>query len=36
MGGWLARHLLAAGFSVTAHDTDPAKVDAIVQAGGRK
>jgi 2-hydroxy-3-oxopropionate reductase len=36
MGGWLARHLLAAGFSVTAHDTDPAKVDAIVQAGGKK
>jgi UDP-N-acetylmuramoylalanine-D-glutamate ligase len=23
MGGWLARHLLSAGFSVTAHDIDP-------------
>jgi 3-hydroxyisobutyrate dehydrogenase-like beta-hydroxyacid dehydrogenase len=36
MGGWLARHLLSAGFSVTAHDIDPAKVRAIVKAGGRK
>jgi 3-hydroxyisobutyrate dehydrogenase-like beta-hydroxyacid dehydrogenase len=36
MGGWLARHLLAAGFSVTAHDIDPAKVEAIVEAGGKK
>ncbi len=36
MGGWLARHLLSAGFSVTAHDIDPAKVEAIVQAGGKK
>ena len=36
MGGWLARHLLAAGFSVTAHDIDPAKVEAIVKAGGKK
>lgn len=36
MGGWLARHLLAAGYSVIAHDLDPAKVDAIVAAGGRK
>jgi 3-hydroxyisobutyrate dehydrogenase-like beta-hydroxyacid dehydrogenase len=36
MGGWLARHLLSAGFSVTAHDIDPAKVKAIVQAGGVK
>jgi 3-hydroxyisobutyrate dehydrogenase-like beta-hydroxyacid dehydrogenase len=35
MGGWLARHLLAAGFTVTAHDIDAAKVDAIVQAGGK-
>ena len=34
MGGWLARHLLSAGFSVTAHDIDPAKVRAIVKAGG--
>ena len=36
MGGWLARHLLSAGFSVTAHDIDPAKVKAIVKAGGKK
>lgn len=36
MGGWLARHLLAAGFSVTAYDIDPAKVEAIVKAGGKK
>jgi 3-hydroxyisobutyrate dehydrogenase-like beta-hydroxyacid dehydrogenase len=36
MGGWFARHLLAAGYSVLAHDVDPAKVDAIVQAGGIK
>jgi 3-hydroxyisobutyrate dehydrogenase-like beta-hydroxyacid dehydrogenase len=36
MGGWLARHLLAAGYSVVAHDLDPAKVDAIVAAGGSK
>jgi 3-hydroxyisobutyrate dehydrogenase-like beta-hydroxyacid dehydrogenase len=36
MGGWLARHLLSAGFLVTAHDIDPAKVKAIVQAGGVK
>jgi 2-hydroxy-3-oxopropionate reductase len=36
MGGWLARHLLAAGYSVIAHDLDPAKVDAIVAAGGKK
>jgi 2-hydroxy-3-oxopropionate reductase len=36
MGSQMARNLIAAGFSVTAHDLDPAKVDAIVQAGGRK
>ena len=36
MGNWLARHLLAAGYPVTAHDIDPAKVDAIVKAGGIK
>jgi 3-hydroxyisobutyrate dehydrogenase-like beta-hydroxyacid dehydrogenase len=36
MGGWLARHLLAAGYPVIAHDLDPAKVDAIVAAGGKK
>ena len=36
MGGWLTRHLLAAGYSVTAHDIDPAKVEAIVKAGAKK
>ncbi len=36
MGGWLARHLLAAGYSVIAHDLEPAKIDAIVAAGGKK
>ena len=36
MGGWFARHLLAAGYTVIAHDLDPAKVDAIVAAGGKK
>jgi 3-hydroxyisobutyrate dehydrogenase-like beta-hydroxyacid dehydrogenase len=36
MGGWLARHLLAAGFPVIAHDLDPAKVEAVVAAGGKK
>ena len=36
MGGWLAQHLLAAGFAVTAHDIDPVKVEAIVKAGGKK
>lgn len=36
MGTSLARHLLAAGFSVTVHDVDPAKVDAIVREGGKK
>jgi len=35
MGGCLARHLLSAGFSVTAHDMDPAQVEAIVAAGGK-
>ena len=35
MGGCLARHLLSAGYSVTAHDMDPAKVEAIVKAGGK-
>lgn len=33
MGSSLAKHLLAAGFPVTVHDIDPAKVDALVQAG---
>lgn len=36
MGAWLARHLLAAGFPVTAYDIDPSKVDAIVKEGGKK
>ena len=36
MGGWLARHLLAAGYAVTAHDIDAAKVEAIVKAGGNQ
>lgn len=36
MGSSLARHLLAAGFPVTVHDIDPAKVEAIVKAGGKK
>ncbi len=36
MGGTLARHLLSAGFSVTVHDVDTAKTDALVRAGGKK
>jgi 3-hydroxyisobutyrate dehydrogenase-like beta-hydroxyacid dehydrogenase len=36
MGSTLARHLLSAGFSVTVHDIDAAKTDAIVKEGGRK
>lgn len=36
MGGWLSRHLLAAGYSVIAHDLDPAKVDAVVEAGATR
>lgn len=36
MGSWLARHLLSAGFSVTVHDIDPARVDAIVKEGGKR
>lgn len=36
MGSSLARHLLAARFSVMVHDTDPAKVEAIVKEGGTK
>jgi 2-hydroxy-3-oxopropionate reductase len=35
MGGSLARHLLSAGFPLTVHDLDSAKVDAIVKAGGK-
>ena len=36
MGSAMARNLLAAGFSVIAHDIDSAKVEAIVEAGGKK
>src|SRR3972149_4665781 len=34
MGGSLARHLLSAGYALTVHDADAAKVQAIVKAGG--
>jgi 2-hydroxy-3-oxopropionate reductase len=36
MGSSLAKHLIAAGYPVTVHDVDPAKVEAIVKAGGKK
>ena len=36
MGGSLVRHLLAAGFPVTVHDVDPAKVEASVKEGATK
>ena len=36
MGSSLARHLLSAGYPVTVHDTDPAKVEALVMLGARK
>ena len=36
MGSSLARHLLAAGFAVTVHDIDPAKVEAVVKEGAKK
>jgi 2-hydroxy-3-oxopropionate reductase len=36
MGSSLARHLLGAGFAVTVHDLDPAKVEAVVKEGARK
>ena len=36
MGSSLAKHLLSAGHSVTVHDTDSAKVDALVKLGARK
>ena len=36
MGTSLVRHLLAAGFSVIAHDVDSAKVEAIVKEGATK
>lgn len=29
MGSSLAKHLLSAGFPVTVHDADPAKVEAL-------
>lgn len=36
MGSSLARHLMSAGFSVTAHDLDPARVESIVKQGAKK
>ena len=36
MGSSLARHLVTAGFPVTVHDVDPAKVDALVKLGAKK
>ena len=36
MGSSLAKHLIAAGYPVTVHDSDPAKVDALVKLGARK
>ena len=36
MGSAMARNLLSAGLSVTVHDIDSAKVEAIVRAGGKK
>ena len=36
MGNPLARPLISAGYSVIAHDIDPAKVEVIVKAGGRR
>src|SRR6186713_1436439 len=36
MGNSLAKHLIAAGYPVTVHDVDPAKVDALVKLGARK
>ena len=36
MGSVLARNLLSAGYSVTAHDIDSVKVEAIAKAGGKK
>ena len=35
MGTSLARHLLSAGYSVIAHDTDSAKVEALVKLGAK-
>jgi len=36
MGHGMAKHLLSAGFSVTVHDIDPARVEAIVKEGAKK
>lgn len=36
MGSSLAKHLVSAGFPVTVHDSDPAKVDAMVKLGAKK
>lgn len=36
MGSSLAKHLLSAGFPVTVHDADPAKVEALVKLGAKK
>ncbi len=36
MGHSMAKHLLSAGFPVTVHDIDPARVEAIVKEGGKK
>src|SRR5882762_9520505 len=36
MGSSLAKHLLSAGYPVTVHDLDPAKVEALVSAGATK
>ena len=35
MGAPMARHLLAAGYTVYVHDLDPAAIDAAVALGGR-
>jgi 2-hydroxy-3-oxopropionate reductase len=35
MGRHMARHLLAGGYSVLAHDIDPAKVAAIIEEGAK-
>ena len=36
MGSSLARHLLAAGYPVTVHDTDAVKVEALVKLGAKR
>src|SRR5262245_22034116 len=36
MGSSLAKHLLAAGYPVTVHDLDAAKIEALVKLGARK